>query len=117
VGAEDASVALLATVRCGCLAAPLSAPRIHRGVFIAGASPTGSPTSAPTNVGDTNPPTRLVDPCIYARDGACDVPSRCPVGDWEDCSTASTQPCIRRPTVESCRSATHTSGAALRLHR
>ncbi len=56
-----------------------------------GASPTGSPTSAPTNVGDTSPPTRLVDPCIYARDGACDVPSRCPVGDWEDCSTAGTQ--------------------------
>ncbi len=76
-----------------------------------GASPTGSPTSAPTNIGDTSPPTSLIDPCIYARDGACDVPSRCPVGDWEDCSSAGTQPCIRRPTssrdarLVQCRSA------------
>ncbi len=66
-----------------------------------GALPTGSTTSAPTNVGDTSPPTRLVDPCIYARDGACDVPLRCPFGDWEDCSTAGTQPSIRRPTFQS----------------
>ncbi len=75
-----------------------SVPTSPRCVSRAGASPTGSPTSAPTNVGDTSPPTRLVDPCIYARDGECDVPSRCPVGDWEDCSTAGTQPSIRRPT-------------------
>ena len=25
------------------------------------------------------------DPCAYADDGKCDVPSLCPVGDWTDC--------------------------------
>ena len=98
------------TLRSHCLQPFVAAVAPHRfrhldstAVCLAstGASPTGLPTSAPTNVGDTSPPMRLLDPCIYTRDGVCDVPSRCPVGDWEDCNTAGTQPCIRLPAFDS----------------